>query len=237
MKNVFAEESPLIYARVAGLMYVITIILGVFSVNFASSSLIVPGDNAATVDNIMANELLFRVGVATEILMYVLVIVLAFALYVVLKTVDKNLALLALLWRLAEAIVGSGTVVLSGLIPLLLINSGASFDAGQLQAFVGMFLGVRSAGLDIVLIFIGVGGTVFCYLFYISKYIPRVLAAWGVLTYLTMFILSFVSLVTHVPDTTKMIFYVPGGLFEILLGLWLLIKGVNLGHQTEQPIE
>lgn len=237
MKNLFAEGSPFIYARVAGLMYVITIMLGVFSANYATSSLIVPGDNAATVDIIMVNELLFRVGIATEILMYVLVIVLAFALYVVLKTVNKNLAMLALLWRLAEAIVGSGTVVLSGLIPLLLINSGASFEAGQLQALVGMFLDVRSAGLDIVLIFIGVGGTVFCYLFYISKYIPRILAAWGVLTYLSMFVLSFISLVTHVPDTTKMIFYAPGGLFEIILGLWLLFKGVNLGHQTGQTIE
>ena len=229
MTNRTAETSPLIYARVAGLAYVITIILGIFSVGFVESKLIVPGDDAATVHNIMVNELLFRIGIVCEIMMFVLVVLLSLALYVILKPVNKNLALLALLWRLAEAIVGVGVTVLSGLIPLLLLNSEAVFEAEQLQALVGLFLNVRTAGLDIVLIFIGMGGTVFCYLFYKSKYVPRILAAWGMLTYLSMLILSFASiLLTNFPEAIKMAFYAPGGLFEIIFGLWLLIKGVNV---------
>ena len=224
-----AEASPFVYARVAGLAYLVTIMLGIFSVNFVASNLIVPGDDAATVNNIMANEMLFRVGIASEILMYVLVILLSLSLYVVLKSVNRNLALLALLWRLAEAIIGGGTVVLSGLIPLLLLNSEAVFATEQLQALVRLFLDVRSTGLDVVLIFIGMGGTIFCYLFFKSKYVPRILAVWGMLTYLTMLILSFLSiLLPTIPETTKMAFYVPGGLFEIIFGLWLLIKGVNV---------
>lgn len=95
----------------------------------------------------MANELLFRVGIASEILMYVLVILLSFALYVLLKPVNRNLALLALLWRLAEAITGVATTVLSGLIPLLLLNSEAVFKTEQLQALVGLFLGLKGSGL------------------------------------------------------------------------------------------
>jgi hypothetical protein len=230
------ETSPLIYARVAGLAYVIIILLGIFGVGFVESKLVVPGNDAATVNNIMANELLFRIGIYSEIMMFALVILLSLALYVILKTVNRNLALLALLWRLAEAIIGGGVTVLSGLIPLLLLNGEAAFETEQLQALVGLFLDVRKAGLDVVLIFIGMGGTVFCYLFFKSKYVPRILAGWGMLTYLSMLILSFVSILSsNFPETIKIALYAPGALFEIIFGLWLLIKGVNV-QQWEKRV-
>jgi len=229
MTNRPSESSPLVYARVAGLAYLITIMLGIFSVNFVESNLIVSGNNAETVKNIMENGMLFRVGIASEIMMYVLVVLLSLSLYVILKTVNSNLALLALLWRLGEAIIGGGATVISGLIPLLLLKGETGFETGQLQALVGLFLDVRGAGLDVVLIFIGMGGTVFCYLFYKSRYIPRILAVWGILTYLTMLIISFVSILSpDLPETIKLAFYAPGGLFEITVGFWLLFKGVNV---------
>lgn len=237
MTALTAETSPLVYARVAGFAYLITILLGIFSVGFVESNLIVAGDNAATVHNIMANQLLFRIGITGEIMMYVLVVLLAWALYIILKTVNSNLALLALLWRLGEAIIGGGVTVLSGLIPLLLLNGEAIFEVEQLQALVGLFLDVRSAGLDVVLIFIGMGGTVFFYLFFKSKYIPRILAAWGILTYLSMLILSFASiLIPNFPEAIKMAFFAPGGLFEITIGLWLLVKGVNLQEWEKRAL-
>jgi len=219
------------YARIAGLTYIIVILLGVFSVNFIASSLIVPDDIAATHKNISDNEFLFRISVASETVMYLLVILLSLALYVVLKTVDNNLALLALLWRAAEAIIGAATVVVSGLIPLILINTKTVFSPEQVQTLLKLFLDIRNSGLDIVLMFIGVGSTIFCYLFYKSKYVPRFLAGWGIITYLSMLLLSFISLLSpDFPETYKMIFYVPGGLFELIFGFWLLLKGVKLNY-------
>lgn len=224
-----AETSPLVYARVAGLAYVIVIILGIVGVGVLVESNIVPGNDAATVKNIRANELLFRIGIAGEIMMYVLVVLLSLALYAILKTVDKNLALLALLWRLGEAIIGGGVTVMSGLIPLLLLNRDAVFETEQLYSLVGLFLDVRNAGLDVVLIFIGMGGTIFCYLFFKSKYVPRILAGWGMLTYLSMLLLGFASiLLPNIPETIKMVLYAPGGLFEVIFGLWLFVRGVNV---------
>jgi len=171
------DKSLLVYARVAGLAYVVVIMLGIFSVSYIDSNILVPGNDAETVDNIMNNELRFRISIASEIIMYVLVVLLAHALYVILKTVNRNLALLAMLWRIGEAIVGAGVAVLTGFIPLLLLNGKAALEQDQLQALVGLFLQLRSAGLDVVLIFIGMGGTVFCYLFFTSKYVPRILDA------------------------------------------------------------
>lgn len=229
MNTANIETSLIVYARLAGLAYVLIILIGIFSVSYIENSLVVAGDDAATVNNLLANQLRFRIGVLSEILMFVLVILLSLALYVILKRVDKNLALLALLWRIGEAIIGGGVAVLSGIVPLLLLNRESALNAEQLQPLVGLFLAVRGAGLDVVLIFVGVGGTLFCYLFFKSKLIPRILASWGMLTYMSMLILAIVSiLVPDILESTKMIFYAPGGLFEIIIGLWLLIKGVKI---------
>ena len=235
MKTTNIETSLIAYARVAGLAYVLIILIGIFSVSYINTSLVVPGDDAATVNNLLANELRFRLCVLSEIIMFVLVILLSLALYVILKHVDKNLALLALLWRFGEAIIGGVVAVLSGIIPLLLLSREYAFQAEQLQSLIGLFLAVRNAGLDIVLIFVGVGGTLFCYLFFKSRLIPRILAAWGMVTYLSMFVLAAVSiLVPGIPESTKMIFYAPGGLFEIIIGLWLLSKGINVEQLDAQ---
>ncbi len=229
MTNQQATASTIIYARIAGLAYIVVIFLGIFSVNLVESNLIVAGNDAATANDFMASEIQFRIGIASELIMFVLVVLLSWALYVVLKTVNQNLALIALLWRVGEAILGSSIAVVSGLIPLLLLNGDAAFETEQLHALVGLFLEVRNAGLDFVLVFIGLGGTVFCYLFYKSNYVPRILAAWGILTYLSMLILSLASiLLPNFPEPMKMIVYAPGGLFEIIFGFWLLIKGVKI---------
>ena len=226
-----------IYARVAGLTYIIVILLGIFSVSFIESNLIVPDNTAATYNNISGNETLFRISLICETLMYLLVILLSLSLYVVLKTVDKNLALLALLWRVAEAIIGAGIVVISGLIPLSLIKSETLFSTEQAHSLLKLFLDIRISGLDIVLMFVGVGGTIFCYLFYKSNYVPRFLAGWGIFTYLSMLLLSIIGLLSaDLPETYKLIFYVPGGLFELIFGFWLLFKGVNIKYVEENFI-
>lgn len=230
-----AETSLSVYARIAGLAYILVIALGIVSAGFLVESNIIAGNDAGTVSNIKAHELLFRVGILGEIIMYALVVLLSLALYVILKTVNRHLALLALLWRLGEAITGAVVTVLGGLIPLLLLAGDARLEPDQVQALVGLFLDVRATGLDVVLIFVGMGGTLFCYLFYRSRYVPRILAAWGMFTYLSMLVLAITSMLQpNLSQTVKMIFYAPGALFEILFGLWLLIKGVNLTRSEVQ---
>lgn len=231
MRNHALARAQQAYARIAGAAYLVTMLLGIFSVNFVAARLVVPGNIAATSRNIAEHEVLFRIGLASEILLYVLVVLLAWALFAVLETVHRNLALLALFWRLGEAIIGGSVAVLSGLVPLLLIKHGMGPDAAGIQALAGVLLDVRGAGLDVVLIFIGFGGTIFCYLFYKSRYVPRVLAAWGILTYVSMLIISLISVLSpDLPESVKLGFYAPGGLFELLFGLWLLVKGVNTGR-------
>lgn len=224
-----STEKPFeVYARIAGLAYIVVILLGIFSVSYIDTNIIVPGNDAETVNNIMSNELRFRISALSEIVMYVLVVLLALSLYIILESVNKSLALLALLWRLGEAIIGGSIAVFSGIVPLLLLKHDTGSGTSQLQSLVGVFLEVRNAGLDVVLIFIGLGGTLFCYLFFKSKYIPRVISVWGMLTYLSMLLLAFASILSNLSESVKIAFYAPGGLFEICIGLWLLVKGINV---------
>ncbi len=233
MENQITDTSMQKAAKVAGLTYVLIIILGVLKVNFLEPTLIVSGNDTQTANNIMANELLFRIGMVIEIIMFILVLFLSLALYIILKTVNKNLALAALFLRFGEGIIGVLVAVLSGLIPLLLLSTEntTAFETEQLHSLVGIFLNIRTAGLDFVLIFIGLGGTIFCYLFFKSKYIPGILAAWGIFTYLSMLILSLISILfPNHPEIIETIFYSLGGLFEVVFGFWLLFKGVKISE-------
>jgi len=229
-----AEELQLNYARVAGFMYLLIIIIGVLNGIFIDSELIVSGNKAATANNILANDFLFRTGIASILILYVSVVILAWALYVILKTVNKNLALLAMLLRSGEAILGGATVLISFIV-LLLLNAedySTIFEKEQLQALAGLFLNVRDVSIDIVLIFVGIGGTIFCYLFFKSSYIPRILALWGIFTYMSMLLLALINILfPNRPEMMETVLFTLGALFELLIGFWLLFKGVNFQQE------
>lgn len=223
--------------RVAGLTYILIIIVGVLKVNFIEPSVIVK-EGYGLVNNILANEFLFRIGIACETIMYILVIVLSLALYIILKPIDKNLALSALFLRFGEAIIGVTLTIISGLIPLLMLNADSVIEKEQMQALIELFLNVRIVGLNIVLIFIGLGGTVFCYLFYRSWLVPRMLAVWGIFTYISMLMLGLLSILfPNRPDMIETVLFSLGALFEVIFGFWLLLKGVNTDKWRSLAIE
>lgn len=225
------EVSPLVYARVAGVAYLVIAIVALFYGFLVESQLIVSGNDALTASNIMANESLFRIGIVLVLIIYVSVVVASWALYVILRTVHQSLALLALLFRSAEAVTGAATVLLSFAVLYVLRGHGPSmaFEPEQSQALAGRFLDVRTAGLDIVLIFIGLGATIFCYLLFKAKYIPRSLAAWGMFTYVSMLVLALVSILfPNHPAMLELVLYGAGEIFELVLGFWLVFKGIDL---------
>jgi len=233
MTSRIADISQRKATRVAGIAFLLTLIIPILSTIFVYSKLIVSGNAVATANNIMANEVLFRIGIASDLIMSMNVVVLSLALYVILKTVNQELALFALLWRLGEATL-VGVAALSSLIALLLLNGGVYsvvFESEQLQALAGLFLDVRYAVFSITFAFLGLGMTVFCYLFFKSRYIPGILAAFGIVSYLLLLIYSFVNIL--LPNYAAMIqiqviFYTASCLFEPAIGLWLLFKGVNV---------
>lgn len=224
------QSARRLYGRIAGAAYLAIVVAAFTQSGLVQSQLIVPGDEALTAAHILAHPLRFRLGIVLVLIIYASVIVASWALFVVLRQVHANFALLALLFRMAEAIVGATTVLISFAVWYLLSAEGSAsvFEPAELHALAGRLLDAQTAGLDIVLLFVGVGATLFCYLLFKSRAIPRPLAGWGIFTYLSMLFLALVSiLIPDHPSALETVFYSAGGAFELVFGLWLLARPVR----------
>jgi hypothetical protein len=220
-------------ARVAGFMFLFSLIVPSLNWAFVLSKLVVAENVIATATNIMANEFQFRLGITIELIMSVGLIVLGLALYIILKPVNRNLALLALLLKLVEATMAAGIVLIS-FIALQFLNGGASisiFTSEQLQIPVGLILNKHTAVFSIPMLFLGLDMMVFSYLFFKSKYIPRILSGFGILSFALIFSHSLMFILAPSYATmpiNQAIFWAPSGLFEIIIGIWLLTKDLKV---------
>ena len=217
-------------AKVAGLLYLFTMVTANFAEFYARGRMIVPGDAAQTARNIAASERLFRLGTVSNLITFASVVPLVVALYVVLKPVNRNVALLAAFWRLAECPIFALTT-LNDFVALRLL-SGAdylrAFDTPQLQALAYTFVRVHDAGYLIGLVFFGLGSTVFAYLWFKSRYIPRALAAWGIFSSLVVAIVALAIMVfPSLAAGVGLVYFAPIFIFEVTLGFWLLVKGIR----------
>jgi hypothetical protein len=224
-------------ARIAGFMFLLIVTGWTLNWIFVDSKIHAAGNVMATVNNIMANELLFRIGIANELIFSIFGIVLALGLYIILKPVNKNLALLALCWKLMDAIIGTVNVLVTFIV-LQMVNGKATmtvFKPEQLQDIAGLFFNIRANGAAIAMLFLGLGFMVFFYLLFKSKYVPGILAGFGVLSYFLIFVNSLANIllpqnaaVLTMVNPISMIFMTPSILFELLIGFWLICKGINV---------
>ena len=129
-------------ARIAGFLILVITVFAPFSMMYVPSTLVVPGDAATTANNILASEGLFRAGIASDSIVFLIEIVVTVLLYVLLKPVSKTLSLVAAFARLAMTVV-QGINLLNHFFVLLLL-SGAGyltvFASDQLHALVLLFL-------------------------------------------------------------------------------------------------
>lgn len=232
------DESQRKAARVVGFAYLFALIPALFAEFYVPAQLIAYNNAAETARNIMAHERLFRLGIASNLTVFAVDVVLITALYVVLKRVNRNLALLAAFWRLIETAIL--VVITLNDFDVLRVLSGADylrvFEADRLHALARLSIGAHGAGYNVGLLFFGFGSPVFCYLWFKSGYIPRALAAWGVLSSLLVGASAFAFIIF--PELAKVVtigYY--GGpifLFELTMGFWLLFKGLRSSGMAEQ---
>ena len=212
-------------ARVAGLCYIVVIVLGVAQATLASFRPPMLEDPTAVVAALAAEGLRFRLGVVADVVLYALVLVLAVALYVVVRGIHRPLALGGLVFRSAEAVAGLSATVVGGVGPLLLLSDSTSTDAASVVAL----LAVRESALDVILVLVGFGGAAFCYLFFASRLVPGALALWGVLTYVSMVILGGLGILwPTLPSPITSVLFAQGALFELLFGVWLTFKAEDI---------
>jgi hypothetical protein len=240
MTNSAVDSSQRKAAKIAGCMFLLIVIGWILNWTFVDSKFHGAGNVMATADTIMAHELLFRIGMANELIFSISGMVLALALYSILKPINRNLALLALCWKLMEAAIGIVSV-LAAFIMLQILNGKAlltAFKPEQLQDIAGLFFKLRSNGAAIAMLFLGLGFIVFFYLLFKSKYVPGILAGFGVFSYFLIFVNSAADILVPrnaaaltMVSPVSMIFMTPSILFELTIGFWFIFKGINIQTQ------
>jgi hypothetical protein len=237
MTNRAADASLGKTGRVAGFMFLLSLMVPLLNWIFVLSKFIVAENAVETARNILANEFLFRIGIINDLITSAVVAILALALYIILKSWNKNLALLALFLKLTEAIL-LAVIALGDFIALLILNGKASstaFGQEQVQTLVGLFLNARISVSAIPMVFLGLNLMIFLYLLFKSKYVPSILTGFGILSYALIFIYALLTILS--PNYAAMmiiqiICWAPSCFFEIIIGLWLLIKGIKVGRDN-----
>ncbi len=225
------DNSQRTAAKVAGWTGLFTFAIVIFGNYVLLNPLVVPGDAAATAQNIVAHQTQLRVTAVCFLTYSVGVVVLLTALYVVLRPVNPGLALAGALFRLVFALLWLlAPLNLLGALRLLSNTSYVQvFEPDRLQALARLHLSANFDDYYVGLPFFGLAATVCAWLWLKSNYIPRGLAIFGVIASAWCVVCAFVFLIF--PGFNKIvndyIFDSPMALFELVVSVWLLVKGLK----------
>ena len=217
-------------ARIAGAVYLSMVFTAPFSLIYVPSKLIVRGNAIATADNILTHETMFRLSTLAELVGQVIFICLGFALYRLLRDVNRTWAWLMVGFVLVSAAVGFLNA-LNNIAALILFRGGeflTVFDKPQRDALAMLFLRVHSNGHFINEIFWGLWLFPFGLLVFRSGFLPRVLGIWLMINCFGYLSLSVTAL--FFPDYYGSAFTIaqPVLFGELAIMLWLLIKGAKV---------
>lgn len=224
-------------ARIIGVLYLSLVPLAFFGFPYGPSHLFVSGDAATTASNIMANESLLRLSVLINILGAIINAVVVLGLYKLLKPVNKDIASLMVVFLLLSVPIGMLNE-LNHIAGLLLLGNAdylkSSFTASQLHALVLLFHDLHRYGISVAQVFWGLWLLPMGYLVFKSGFLPRLLGALiviGGFGWLTIFLAAFLLPYYEV----QFLMFTAVG--EILLPLWLLVKGVNVVQWEKRVLE
>ncbi len=216
-------------ARMAGFLYLAHFVFFFLADNGVHSTAVGSVDAATIAHNIMASEWLFRIGFVSFLLTAVFFLLSAWALYVLLKPVNKDLALLFVLLNLGGVAIWCISQVSE--FAALLLLSGADylkvFQADQLQALAILFLNLYQNGYMIAQILLNLWLFPLGYLVFKSGFLPRVLGILLIIDGFAMLIWFFQFFFFPGYEAISTLGLAVGFIAEGSLCLWLLIKGVK----------
>jgi len=215
--------------RYAGLLYVLMSIIGFFAMGYVPDKLIVSGNAAATANNIAASETLFRLGIAGQLIGQAGFIFVAWALYDLLKGVNRRHASLMVI-LIALSIPIAFLNELNSFAALVLVRGAdflSTFDKPQRDALAMLFLNLHGRGIVVAEIFWGLWLFPLALLVYKSRFLPRFLGIWLALAGFAWVILSLTSILLPQYQGKVNSYCQPAFFGEIALMLWLLIRGAK----------
>lgn len=231
------ERAPRFYMRFAGLFYLAIILLGLYGEMFVRAKLVTWGNPAATAQAISASPLLWRSGIVGDLLMQVFDIPVIVVLYLLLKPLNRPLALAATYINLIQtAVLVANKLTL--LVPLILLGGSShlsSFSTEQLHSLSYTAIKIHNYGFAIGLIFFGVACVIRGYLLFKSGYVPKIFGVLMLLAGLSYLINSFALLIA--PSFAARLspgILLPAFVGELSFCLWMIVKGIDLAAWKQQ---
>lgn len=222
------ETSPQPYARIAGILYLVIIIMGFFAETFVRNKLFVSGDATATANNIIHSQFLWKIGITADLIMQICDLPVMIILYYLLKPVSKKLALLNLSFNLIQTAVLVANK-LNLLAALFFLGDAAylkTFTPDQLYTLSYLSIKLHDFGFGVGLIFFGFVCLIEGYLIFKSRYFPRVIGVLMTIAGICYLFNSFALILF--PQFSDIILLMPCLIAELSLSLWLIFKGVNI---------
>jgi uncharacterized membrane protein len=210
-------------ARIVGAMYLAGFVVGIGGIVLIQSILGAP-DHLATLP---ANSMLLAIGAVLWLMAATWDAAHGILMFPILKQQrNERIAVGYLGFRIMDALF-IAIMVLFILIQIPIgseyLSAGAS-DASYLQALSNVFMQAQLDAYNIAMTTLGISGLILCYSFYRAKLVPRILAVWGLVGYAAILcgsvleVLGFNLLTIHA---------IPGGLWELFIGVWLIAKGFD----------
>ncbi|MFH6993517.1 DUF4386 domain-containing protein [Flavobacterium sp. FlaQc-48] len=222
------ETSPQPYARIAGILYLVIIIMGFFAETFVRNKLFVSGDATATANNIIHSQFLWKIGITADLIMQICDLPVMIILYYLLKPVSKKLALLNLSFNLIQTAVLVANK-LNLLAALFFLGDAAylkTFTPDQLYTLSYLSIKLHDFGFGVGLIFFGFVCLIEGYLIFKSRYFPRAIGVLMTIAGICYLFNSFALILF--PQFSDIILLMPCLIAELSLSLWLIFKGVNI---------
>ena len=231
------EAFPQAYARIGGALYLMIIVLGAFAEGFVANKLIAPGDAATSAHNIMVAPGLWQFSVAGDLLVVLCAVPLLWIEYLLLRPVNRQLVLLAVLFNVVSLAVEAISKLFLLVVMPTLGSPGylKAFAPQQLEVLANLALRSHDIAFNIALIFFGFTCLVNGYLIFKSGYLPKLVGVLMQIAGLSYLMACFAAL--FAPALADLI--TPAILLPPLIGessfcLWLLIKGVDVGKWKER---
>jgi hypothetical protein len=202
---------------------------GFFAMVYVPSKLIVHGKAAATASNISAHEMLFRLGIAGQLISQAGFIFVVLALYDLLKGVNRRYASL-MVTLVVVAIPIAFLNELNSIAALVLVRGAdflSIFEKPQREVLAMLFLNLHFHGLVVDEIFFGLWLVPLALLVYRSRFLPRFLGVWLAIDGLAWVILSLTGVLLPQYYDKVFTYCQPASFGEVALMLWLVIKGAR----------
>jgi Domain of unknown function (DUF4386) len=221
-----SSSSIQAYARLGGVLIVLSFLAGGFGEAFAPSQIIVSGNATATAHHIIASNTLFRAGFAAYTVEAVCDVALAVVLYLLIRPVSYGLALFFVLFRImATAVFAFGEVLYFA--PAIILSSDPylkSFTPDQLNTLALVSLNTYGIAAALSQLFYAIALILLGYLLYRSEYLPRTLGVLSVIGGVGFAISTYAAILAPAYDLP--ILRLPTILTALVTAAWLLSKGV-----------